>query len=174
MHVPTCRKARVHTHREAHTHSYVRMHQQQQALFCSRTLGIDVLHTQPYMYSCRSAVHIVRTQESMCGWIVCGSPGVLPCSTGWQPLRVSPLPVTQLLDHSPSFPTDMLERVLFCLGHCLVGHQKDRFSLGNGTTSTVVSAVCRDRDTQPLPPEKYDPHQWWKMATINLPNYQET
>ena len=27
------------------------------------------------------------------------------------------LPVTQLLDHRPSLPTDMLERVLFCLGH---------------------------------------------------------
>jgi len=26
---------------------------------------------------------------------VCESPGVLPCSTGWHPLRVSPLPVAQ-------------------------------------------------------------------------------
>jgi len=69
--------------------------------------------------------------------------GVISCSTGWQSLRDSPLPVTQLLDQRQSLPTDMLERVLICLGHCLAGHQKDRFSLGNGTASAVVSAVCR-------------------------------
>ena len=57
-------------------------------------------------------MHIVRTEQSMHGWIVFGSPVVLLCSTGWQPL-----PVTQLLDHRLSLPTDMLERVLFCLGH---------------------------------------------------------
>jgi len=28
-----------------------------------------------------------------------------------------PVPVTQLLDHRPLLPTDMLEHVLFCLGH---------------------------------------------------------
>jgi hypothetical protein len=79
------------------------------------------------------------------------------------------LPVTQLLDHSPSFPTDMLERVLFCLRHYLAGHQKDRFSFGIGTTSAVASAVCRGRRTQPRPSEKYDPRQWWKTAlTIAL------
>jgi len=83
-------------------------------------------------------------------WITrCGSPGVLLCSTGWQPLRVSPLPDTQLLDHRPSLPTDMLERVLFCLGHCLAGHQKHRFPLCSGTTSAVASAVCRGRGTKP-------------------------
>jgi len=102
--------------------------------------------------------HRAKHARVDCMWITRG----VVLLHSWQP-------VTQLLDHRPSLPTDMLERVLFCLGHCLVGHQKDRFSLGNGTTSTVVSAVCRDRDTQPLPPEKYDPHQWWKMAlTIAL------
>jgi len=77
-----------------------------------RTLGIDIGYAQVYMYSCRSAMHIVRTEQSMRGWIVCGSPWVLLCSTGWQPL-----PVTQFLDHCLSLPTDMLERVLFCLGY---------------------------------------------------------
>ena len=77
-----------------------------------RTLGIDIGYAQAYMYSCRSAIHIVRTQQSMRGWIVCVSPGLLLCSTGWQVLTV-----TQVLDHSLSLPTDMLERVLFCLGH---------------------------------------------------------
>jgi len=65
-------------------------------------------------YTCFHAGELctfVRTEQSMRGWIACGSPGVL-YSTGWQPL-----PVTQLLDHRPSLPTDMLERVLFCLGH---------------------------------------------------------
>ena len=57
-------------------------------------------------------MHIVHTEQSMRGWIVFGSPGVLLCSTGWQPL-----PVTQLLDHLPLLPTDMLKRVLFCLGN---------------------------------------------------------
>jgi len=43
--------------------------------------------------------HAQCTEHSTRRWIVCGSPGVLPCSTCWQPLRVKPLPVTQLLDH---------------------------------------------------------------------------
>jgi len=47
----------------------------------SRTLEIDVGYAQAYMYSCRSAIHIVRTEQSMRGWIVCGSPGMLLCST---------------------------------------------------------------------------------------------
>jgi len=65
--------------------------------------------------------------------------------------------------------------VLFCLGHCLAGHQKDRFSLGNGTTSAVASAVCRGRGSQPWPSEKCDPHQWWKTAlTIALVASGET
>jgi len=75
-------------------------------------LGINVGHAQAYMYSYRSAMHIVRTEKNTRGWIVCGSPGVLLCDIGWQPL-----PLTQLLDYSLSLPTDMLERVLFCLGH---------------------------------------------------------
>jgi hypothetical protein len=78
-----------------------------------------------------------------------------------------PLPATELLDPRPSFPTDMLKRVLSCFA--LAGHQKDRFSLGNGTTSAVASAVCRGRGTEPWPSEKCDPHQWWKTArTIAL------
>ena len=140
------------------------MHQRQQALFCLRTMGINVGDAQPYMNSGRSAVHIVRTEQSMRGWIVRGSPGVLPCRTGWQPLCVIPLPATQSLDHCPSLPTDMLERVLFCLGHCLAGHQKDRFSLGNGLTSAVASAGCRGRGS-----EKCNPRLRWKTAlTIAL------
>jgi len=111
-------------------------------------------------------VHIARTEQSMRGWIVRGSPRVLPCSTGWQPLCVIPLPATQWFDHCPLLPTDMLERVLFCLGHCLAGHQKDCFSLGNGTTRAVNSVVCRGRVNQPQLPEKYDPCQWWKTSLM--------
>jgi hypothetical protein len=48
-----------------------------------------------------------------------------------------------------------------CYTHNLAGHQKDRFSLGNGTNSTFASAVCRGRGSQPRPSEKYDPRQWW-------------
>ena len=33
--------------------------------------------------------HVQCTEQSMRGWIVCGSPGVLPFSTGWQPQRYS-------------------------------------------------------------------------------------
>jgi len=58
------------------------MHDQQQGLFCSRTPGSDVGDAQAYMYSCRSSMHIVRTEQNVRGWIVCGSPGVLFCSTG--------------------------------------------------------------------------------------------
>jgi len=57
----------------------------------------------------------------------CGPLGVLGLPPGRSPF-------TRLLDHGLSLPPDMFERVLFCLGHCLAGHQKDRFSIGNGTT----------------------------------------
>ena len=106
--VCTCTEQPICTHMSARTsdskHCFVRKHSR----------GIDIGHAQAYMYSCRSAMHIVRTEQSMHGWIVCGSPGVLLCSTGW---HWQLLPDTQLLDHSPLLPTDMLERVLLCLGH---------------------------------------------------------
>jgi len=40
--------------------------------------------------------------KACAGEIVCGSPSLLLCSTGWQSGRVSPLPRTQLLDHCRS------------------------------------------------------------------------
>ena len=43
------------------THSYVRMHQQQQALFCLPTLEMYVGYVQAYMYLAKIAVHIVRS-----------------------------------------------------------------------------------------------------------------
>jgi len=49
------------------------------------------------------------------------------------------LPVTQLLEHCLSFPLDMLERFLFCLGHFLAGHQKDCFLL------VMALQLCRLR-----------------------------
>ena len=58
-HIPTCLEARVHTHRSARTHSHVRIHQPQQALFCSPTLGIYVGYAQAYMYLAKIAVHII-------------------------------------------------------------------------------------------------------------------
>jgi len=66
------------------------------------------------------------------------------CNTGWQLLlRVSLLPVNKLFDHHLSLSTDMLKCVLFCLGHCLAGHQNDCFALVNGTTSAVASTLCK-------------------------------
>jgi len=44
------------------------------------------------------------------------------------------------------------------------GASEDRFSLGNGITSAVASAVCTGRGIQPWPPEKCDPRQWWETA----------
>jgi len=67
MHVPACLEARVHTHRAAQTHSHVRMHQRQQALFCSPTLGIYVGYAQAYIYLAKIAVHIVWSQHTCNG-----------------------------------------------------------------------------------------------------------
>ena len=54
----------LHTHQVARTHSHVRKHQRQLAFFCSRTLGIYVGYAQTYMYSCKSALHIVCRQHT--------------------------------------------------------------------------------------------------------------
>jgi len=54
---------------------HVRMHQQQQALFGSRTLGIDVGHAKAYMYSCRSVMHFTHRAKHArvdCMWITRG------------------------------------------------------------------------------------------------------
>jgi len=51
---------------------HVRMHQQQQAWFGSRTLGIDVGHAKAYMYSCRSVMHFTHRAKRArvdCMWI---------------------------------------------------------------------------------------------------------
>jgi len=64
-----------------------------------------------------------------------------------------------------SIPTDMVECVLFSLRHCLAGHQKDRGSLVNGTTSTV--AVCTGRGTQTLPPPRQRERKVYYKTTTN-------
>ena len=90
-------------------------------------------------------MHRAKDRQGDCMQITRG----IPCSTGWQLLRVSPLPHRSVAGPPSSLPTDMLKRVLSSLGHCLVGHQTDRGSPGNGTTSHVASAVCTGRGTQP-------------------------
>jgi len=52
--------------------------------------------------------HTQCTEQSTRRGIVCGSPGVLPCSTGLPPLRVSSPPVAQLLHHRARPPCDRL------------------------------------------------------------------
>jgi len=64
--------------------------------------------------------HAHCTEQSMRRWIVCGSPGVFLCSTGWQSLRVSPLSVTELLDHR-RFQQICLNASCFALGTALRG-----------------------------------------------------
>ena len=49
--------------------------------------------------------------------IVCGSPRILPCRTGWHPLTVSPLPVAQLLDKCCRFQQICSNKALF-IRHC--------------------------------------------------------
>ena len=66
-HVPTCLEARVHTHQSVQTHSHMRMHQRQQALFCSPTLGIYFGYAQAYMHLGKIAVHIVWRQHMQHG-----------------------------------------------------------------------------------------------------------
>jgi len=58
--------------------------------------------------------HTQCTEQSTRRWIVCASPGVLPCSTGWQPLRVKPL------DHH-RFPQICLKTSCFAWGTALRG-----------------------------------------------------
>jgi len=127
------------------------------------------MYTSARTTTSQSASLQTKRREARAGELGIDHPAYNSCSTGWHPLRGSSLPVTQLVDHRPSLPTDMLERILFCLGHCLAGNQKDRFSFGNGIASAVASAVCRGQGTEPRQPEKSDPLQWWKTAlTIAL------
>ena len=85
--------------------------------------------------------HAHCTEQSMRRWIVCGSPGVFLCSTGWQSLGVSPLSVTELLDHR-RFPQICLNESCFALGTALRGIRIGTAlwgirSLGSGVTSAV-------------------------------------
>ena len=64
---PTCLEVRVHTQQSAWTHSNVRMHQRQQALFCSLTLEIYNGYAQAYMYLAQIAVHILQSQHMQHG-----------------------------------------------------------------------------------------------------------
>jgi len=67
-------------------------------------------HTKGFVYNgiwrCRCVLQVVFVEHAQCAEhstsrrIVCRSSRVLLCSTGLQPLRVSPSPVNQLLRHS--------------------------------------------------------------------------
>ena len=69
------------------------------------------------------------TEQTTRVWIVCGSPGVSwSCSTGWKLLRVSPLPVNQLLVHR-SFPQICSNASCIAFGTALRGIRRIYFLL---------------------------------------------
>ena len=149
MHSPACREARVHTHRAAHTHSLVRMHHRQQALFSSRTLGSDV--AKAYMYSRRSAMNIVRAEQSMRGWIVRASPGVLFCSTCCC-LSLSCLTTVRRC------PQIFSNASCFALGADLRGIRSIVFLLAMALLA-LSPPPGAEVEAQPRPPKKCNPRQ---------------
>ena len=104
---------------------------------CSqRAFSMSALSTS--LLCCRFCFwkHAQCAEQSTRRWIVCGSPGVLPCSTGWQLLCVKPLPVTQLLDHH-LFPQ-------ICLNaSCLPGALPCRASEGSWISRQWHYKRCR-------------------------------
>ena len=128
------------------------------SVFCSRTLGIDVGHAQAYMYSCRSAMHIVRTEHSMRGWIVYGSPGVLLCSTG-RCLSLSCLTTVRRC------PNIFSNASCFALGTDLRGIRSIviLFAMALLALSPPSGAEI---EAQLRPPEKCNPRQRWKTALM--------
>jgi len=151
MHAPTCLEVRVHTHQADRTQKSENLDQCKdnkhgkhaqtersrrhgqgtcRQLLCRRRL------------CCRLCLwkHAQCSEQSTCRWIVCGSPGLLPCSTGWQPLRVRCLSLsclTTVACHRYARTRPVLPWALPCgasEGSCLQ-------SLGNGTTVEALSPL---------------------------------
>jgi len=106
-------------------------------------------------------MHIVCTEQSMRGWIVCGSPGVLLCSTG---CCLSLICLTTVC----CCPQICSIASCFALGTDLQGIRRIVFLLAMALLA-MSSPPGAEVETQPQPPKKCNAHLQWKRAlTIAL------
>jgi len=110
-------------------------------------------------------MHIVRTEQSMRRWIVCGSLGVLLCSTGWQPLCVILLTVFSCLATVRPYPQICSNASCFALGTDLRGIRSIVFLLAMALLA-LSSPPGAEIETQPRLPEKCNPRLGWKTALM--------